>query len=68
MKYIKEKEDPCEWRDYFCWLPKIIKWTDTEFSLAWLETIERKKTYSWYESFWVYRFKEKTTNNKQGER
>lgn len=57
MRIIKEMKNPCQWHSYFAWFPTCIKWNDTEFQWAWFETIERRKKYSWWESFYEYRFK-----------
>jgi hypothetical protein len=57
MRIVREFKDPCEWHSYFAWFPICIKWSDTEFQWAWLETIETRKKYSWYDSYYEYRFK-----------
>ena len=58
VRIVKEFKDPCAWHDYFCLLPRVITWTDTEFKIVWLETVERRKLYLHTYWFYQYRFKE----------
>jgi hypothetical protein len=57
MRFIKKFKDLTEWHDFFCLIPKVVSSTDTEYKIAWLETIERKKVYEWYGYSYQYRFK-----------
>lgn len=48
----KPIQDDTVWHDWFAWYPV---WVD--YQKIWLETIQRKRTYSVYEREWQYRFK-----------
>lgn len=38
------------WHPWFAWHPVFI-----DGVMVWLETVERKRESSWYETFWEYR-------------
>ena len=44
----KEREAKyCDWHDYFAWFPIHVGYEDGKSKFAWLETIERRGSYTW---------------------
>ena len=65
MRFTKKFKDPAEWHDFFCLIPRVIAWNDRGIKIAWLERIQRRKVYDWYDWYWEYRFKGEDGKNEK---